>query len=491
MTEFPYLTGLWLFPALAGAAVLLLGGLAGPRSRAPRVLAMVSAAAMLAYAFALLGPYHADCDRWRLLEIADPSKLGIGYALGVDGLGLSLVWLNAFLTAVALAASWSGEFPAGYWAAFLFLEAAVMGVFLSRDLFYFFLFWEASLLPMFFIIGLWGGAARRQAALKFLLYTVFGSMFMLVGFLALVTLNRQATGYWTWDIAELAPARVSPAAAPWIFAAIALGFAVKVPMVPLHSWLPDAHTEAPAAGSVMLAGILLKLGVFGFLRIVVPLFPELSRALVPWIGAWGVVNVLYGALCAMAQTDLKRLVAYTSISHLGFCMIGLFSLTEAGLAGASLQLVNHGLSTGALFILVGMLYDRAHRRGVADFGGLAVRAPWFAFFFGFVMLSSIGLPGLNGFVGEALTLIGMASAHPALGAAGALGALLAAGYFLPAYQSVFWAPAGAGSASEHVADMRVGERCLLWLLSGLILILGLYPAPLLRLLEPALSGLAR
>ena len=319
---------------------------------------------------------------------------------------------------------------------------------------------------------------------------VTGGVLMLVGAVALPVLHQRATGIWTWDIPGLAHSPVGgTAAAKWIFAAMALGFAVKVPLVPLHNWLPDAHTEAPAAGSVMLAGVMLKMGVYGFFRILVPVFPELSAQALPCLGALGVVNILYGALCAMAQTDLKRLVAFTSISHLGFCMVGLFSLTAAGLSGSALQLVNHGLSTGGLFLLVGMMYGRAHRRGLADFGGLAATAPWFAFFFGFVLLSSIGLPGLNGFVGEFLSLAGLAKVSGRLAAAALLGTALAAAYGLPAYQKVFWAPAGPASASGRISDMNRRERLIFWALSALIVGLGICPGPFMRFLALSTSGL--
>ena len=292
-------------------------------------------------------------------------------------------------------------------------------------------------------------------------------------------------------MSALAGTPVAGRAALWIYAALALGFAVKIPVFPLHNWLPDAHTEAPAAGSVMLAGSMLKMGLFGFLRILLPVFPDLSAAALPLLGGLGVVNILYGAFCAMAQSDLKRLVAFTSVSHLGFCLVGIFSLTAAGIAGGSLQMINHGLSTGGLFLLVGMLYERAHRRGIQDFGGLASRTPAFAFFFGFILLSSIGLPGLNGFVGETMALAGMAKVSPLMSALGLLGAVLAAAYGLPAFQAVFWAPEGPGSVSAGLDDLDMRERAILWSLVALILWLGLYPQPMLNLMEPATAALAR
>ena len=476
------LTILWVLPAVAAAAAWL-----APSSRAARRTAVASAALVLAYSLWLLAPFSAASGPLRLEELCPAAFLGIRYRVGVDGLSLALCWLTTLLTFLALAVP--GEHSNGYWASFLALESGLLGLFVSQNLFVFYIFWEVILLPMFFIIGLWGSEGRRHAALKFILYTFLGSLFLLVGFIALPTLHHAATGVWTWDIPDLARTPLAKSAAPWIYAAIALGFAVKIPLIPLHNWLPDAHTEAPAAGSVILAGVMLKAGVYGFLRVLLPVFPGISAAALPWLGALGVANILYGALCAMAQTDLKRLIAYTSISHLGFCLVGMFSLTGEGLAGASLQMINHGLSTGALFLMVGMMYDRVHRRGIADFGGLDEIAPRLAFFFGFVLLSSIGLPGLNGFVGEMLSLDGMARVSPPLAAGGVLGGILAAAYALPAFQAVFWAPAGAGSATPKMTDLVRSERAVLWTLAALILWLGLYPQPLLRLLEPSLTPL--
>jgi len=477
------LTRLWVFPAVAALAAWL-----APSQRAAKGVALAAAAIALGYSLWLLVPFSAQTGALRLEELWGGGEFGIRYRVGVDGLSLSLCWLTTLLTLLGLAGS--GTRSNGYWAAFLALEAGLLGLFVAQNLFYFYVFWELILIPMFFIIGLWGSERRQYAAYKFLLYTFLGSLFLLVGFIALPTYHHAATGNWTWDIPELARTALDPKAASWIYAAIALGFAVKIPVLPLHNWLPDAHTEAPAAGSVLLAGVMLKAGVYGFLRILLPVFPDVSAAALPWLGGLGVANILYGALCAMAQGDLKRLVAYTSISHLGFCLVGIFSLTGEGLAGASLQMLNHGLSTGALFLMIGMVYERVHRRGVADFGGLASVAPWLTFFFAFTLLSSIGLPGLNGFVGEMLSLLGMAKVSTGLAAAGVVGTVLAAAYALPAFQKVFWAPAGEGSVTPKMTDLTLGERSILWTLAALILWLGVYPQPMLAFLEPSLAPLA-
>ncbi|MBI3297403.1 MAG: NADH-quinone oxidoreductase subunit M [Elusimicrobia bacterium] len=477
---------LWIIPA--GAAALTL---AAPSARAARALALLTAAAVLAYSLTLIVPFRAQDGVLRLVELGAPGAYGIRYSVAVDGVSLALCWLTAFLTVLSLGASWAGGHGKGFWAAFLALEAAIMGVFTMQNLFWFYFFWDASLIPMFFIIGLWGSANRRKAAFKFILYTFVGGLALLVGLTGLVALHHQATGTWTWEIAELTRGTAGGPWAKYVFLAIAAGFAVKVPVFPLHNWLPDAHTEAPAAGSVMLAGAMLKMGVYGFLRVLVPAFPALSAEALPWAAGLGVASILYGALCAMAQSDLKRLIAFTSVSHMGFCVVGIFSLTPEGLSGAALQMLNHGLSTGGLFLLVGFLYERAHTRGLDDFGGLAATAPWFTFFFAFVMLSSIGLPGLNGFVGEALTLYGLLQACWPLALAASLGAVLAAAYGLPSFQRVFWAPPGPSSRSGEVSDMTLREQAILWSLAAPILGLGLFPKPLLALMAPAVAALAR
>jgi NADH-quinone oxidoreductase subunit M len=473
-----WLTLFWVLPAVGGLVVLI--------SRQGRWPALAFSAATALYGLILLGP--ASMGAWHVPASSSPSwAFGISYILDCDGLSLSLCWLSAFLTLACVIASWNKEFSPGYWAAFLFLESALLGVFLARDLFLFFVFWEAVLIPMFFIIGLWGMEGRRHAAMKFFLFTFFGSIFLLIGSIALVTRHHAATGVWTWDISALKGP--GGTAGLLIFAAMALGFAVKIPLVPLHTWLPDAHTEAPAAGSVMLAGVLLKMGVYGFLRILWPVFPHLSWELMPWLMLLAGVNVVYGALCAMAQKDLKRLIAYSSVAHLGFCLLGVLSRTPEGLLGGSLQLLNHGITTGALFLLVGFLYDRGHCRGLGDYGELYNRAPWLTFFFGFATMASVGLPGLNGFVGEFMSLIGVARVLPRFVFVGVVGVTLSAAYALPAFQAVFLGAAGARSVSAKVTDLDGREAGLLWVFCGAMLAIGLYPGPLLRLLEPFLLGL--
>ena len=481
------LTTLWVLPLL-GAVVC---GTLGRYGRRPAKLAALSFSLVYVGVVGMIMLLSQSNAAFATInEIGPQWAYGISYCLFADSLALGLIGLTAFLNLVCVISSWEQDVSAGYWSCFLALASALTGVFLARDLFFFYVFWEATLIPMFFIIGLWGSSGRRHAAVKFFLFTFAGSVFMLLAILALVSAHHAATGVWTWDLSRL-DAKPLGAAARWVFWGLVLGFAVKIPMVPLHTWLPDAHTEAPAAGSVMLAGVMLKMGVYGLLRIALPLFPELSWDALPILGGLAAFSTIYGALCAMAQTDLKRMIAYSSIAHLGFCLLGVLSRTSQGLTGGALQLVNHGLTTGALFLMVGFLYERAHKRGLSDFGGLAERAPYLAFFFGFSTLASIGLPGLNGFVGEFMSLSGALAALPVLAFAGVVGVTLAAAYALPAFQAVFWTPAGAGSVSAQVTDLNRRERAIMWTLCGLMLWIGVAPKPWLAWFEPAVRGLVR
>ena len=488
-----WLTLLWTLP-LAGALACLASIPFG--RNAARFTALIWSAVFFGASLAAVRPFAASGGLGLDAVGGSAWAFGISYQLAADGLSMALIVLTAFLNLVCVAASWELEVSGAYWANFLALCSAMTGVFLARDLFLFYVFWEATLIPMFFIIGLWGSSNRRHAAMKFFLFTFAGSVFMLLAILGLVVAKHSQTGFWTWDLQGLKGAPLG-AAAPWVFLGLLLGFGVKIPVVPLHTWLPDAHTEAPAAGSVMLAGVMLKMGLYGLIRVALPLFPVYAETWAPWIAVVAALGAVYGALCAMAQTDLKRLVAYSSVAHLGFCLLGVVSASPQGLVGGSLQMINHGITTGALFLLVGFLYERAHTRGISDFGALAARAPMLAFFFGFSVLASIGLPGLNGFVGEFMCLSGIAHSPiallslPAFAVAGAVGVTLAAAYALPAYQAVFWAPEGEGSASPRVTDLNAREKGILWVLCALMLWIGLAPGAWLSLLEPSLRGLMR
>jgi NADH-quinone oxidoreductase subunit M len=406
--------------------------------------------------------------------------LGISYEVGVDGISLLLIILTTFLTPLTLLASWDSihSRTREFMIAMLFLESGMVGVFAAIDLFLFYVFWEATLIPMYFLIGVWGGPRRIYAAVKFILYTMSGSLLMLVAILALYFLHRQATGDATFNLFQLLQLELPLSTQRWLFLAFFLAFAIKVPLFPFHTWLPDAHVEAPTAGSVILAGVLLKMGTYGFVRFCLPLFPETSLDAAPIIALLAVVGIIYGALMALVQTDIKKLVAYSSVSHLGFVMLGIFAFNSQGLDGAVLQMVNHGLSTGALFLLVGMLYDRRHTRLITDFGGVAKVMPLFAAFLLVVSLSSIGLPGLNGFVGEFLVLLGAFQTLPTFAIIGALGVILAAVYMLWMYQRVIFGEL-THEANTHLMDLTLREVVVLVPVVLLIVWIGLYPQPFL------------
>ena len=417
------------------------------------------------------------------------SDLGVQWLLGIDGISLFLVVLTGVLFPIALLAVDPGHDDRAYYAWLLLLEAGVMGVFCALDLVFFFLCFEVVLVPMYFLIGRWGHGNRAYAATKFFLYTMAGSALMLVGILAVAFLHADATGSSiTFDLVAIAEAQaIDATAARWIFAAFALAFAVKVPIFPLHTWLPDAHTEAPTAGSVILAGVLLKLGTYGFLRFGLYLFPEASHFFAPVFLTLGVVGIVYGAVVATMQRDLKRLVAYSSVAHLGFIVLGTFSLNTEGIEGGLLQMVNHGVSTGALFLLVGMIYERRHTRQIDELGGLQKAAPVMAAVFTVVMLSSIGLPGLNGFVGEFLVLVGAFNAHRWWAVLAAAGVILAALYLLWAYQRVFHGPAEGDNA--EMPDLRLREGLVMAPLLALIVFMGVYPKPVIERMEPTVDAL--
>ena len=486
---FPVLPALLVIPAVGAALVAVL-----PRRR-PEVVkqvAMLFSTATAGIAFWVLGAFETGPGAAAFQFTAHQpwiGDLGIAWNFGVDGISLFLVVLTALLFPIALMAVDPGHDEPSYFAWMLLLEAGVMGVFCVLDLVVFFLCFEVVLVPMYFLIGRWGHNNRTYAATKFFLFTMAGSALMLVGILAVGFLHAGATGDpVTFDLVTIAESQsLATGEARWLFATFALAFAVKVPIVPLHTWLPDAHTEAPTAGSVILAGVLLKLGTYGFLRFGLYLFPEAAHFSAPLFMTLGVVGILYGAVVATMQRDLKRLVAYSSVAHLGFIILGTFALNTEGIEGGLLQMVNHGISTGALFLLVGMIYERRHTRLIDELGGLQRAAPVMAGVFTVVMLSSIGLPGLNGFVGEFLILVGAFMAHRWWAVVAAAGVVLAALCLLWAYQRVFHGPAEGDNTD--MADLNIREGLVLAPLLALIVFLGVYPKPVIERMEPAVDAL--
>jgi NADH-quinone oxidoreductase subunit M len=408
--------------------------------------------------------------------------LGAELSVAIDGVSLVLILLTTLLTPLILVASWSTitDRLKGYVAAFLVLEAAVIGVFAATDLLLFYIFFEFTLVPMYLIIGIWGGAGRRYAAVKFFLYTLLGGLLMLV---AILYLYGQAG---TFDYATIAALELDPVTQRWLFGAFLVAFAVKVPLFPVHTWLPDAHTEAPTGGSVFLAGVLLKMGTFGLLRYALPIFPDATVEFAPWLLGIAVVGILYGAVVALMQADIKKLIAYSSVSHMGFVVLGTFALNTTATSASVVQMINHGLSTGALFLLIGFLYERRHTRQIADFGGLAKQVPVMAGLWLLVSLSSLALPGLNGFVGEFPILLGTFQVNRPAAILGAFGAVLAALYLLWAYQRMFHGPL-EGDANRTTPDLTRREIGVLAPLLLLIVAIGLYPKPLFDVVEPSVD----
>ena len=484
--SFPILTSIVLLPALAAAVIAVL-----PKSR-PEVIRLVGLVAMVATGvLTLVLAVEFDAGQAGYQFVSEHTWIedfGVSWILGVDGISLFLVVLTGVLFPIALAGPKVHREVKSYTAWMLVLEAGCLGSFLALDLFVFFLFFELTLVPMYFIIGGWGYENRVYASLKFFLYTLFGSAFMLVGMLALVFLSAEGSAAVTFDIRELAErGALAESTARWIFLAFTAAFAVKIPLFPVHTWLPDAHTEAPTAGSVILAGVLLKLGTYGMVRFGLSLFPSAAVDLAPVLLTLAVIGIIYGALVATVQRDLKRLVAYSSVAHLGFIVLGTFTFTTQGLSGGVLQMVNHGLSTGALFLLVGMIYERRHTRLISELNGLQKSMPVMAVVFTVVMMSSIGLPGLNGFVGEFLVLIGTFVTRRWWAVVATAGVILAALYMLWAYQRVFHGtPTGD---NVGLPDMTWRERAVMAPLLVLIVFLGVYPKPVLDRINPSVEAL--
>jgi NADH-quinone oxidoreductase subunit M len=483
------LTAVTFLPA-AGAAALLF--VRRDRDGVIRGAGLAVTVATFLLSLPLYFGFDATSAGYQFEELAAWMPVfGVGYHIGIDGISLLLVLLTTFLTPLALASAWTAvtDRAKEFVITMLVLETGMLGVFVSLDLFLFYVFWEAMLIPMYLIIGVWGGDHRVYAAIKFVLYTMVGSLLMLVAILALVSQHGAATGTYTFDLPTLMNLVIPPGTGQnLMFLAFALAFAIKVPLFPFHTWLPDAHVEAPTAGSVILAGVLLKMGTYGFLRFCLPLFPDASLAFGPLVLALGVIGIVYGAWVSTVQPDLKKLVAYSSVSHLGFVMVGIFTLNAQGLVGGLIQMVNHGLSTGALFLLVGMLYERRHTRLVAAFGGLWQVVPAFSAVFLVVALSSLGLPGLNGFVGEFLVLVGAFQRDPVLAALATTGIIFAAVYLLWMCQRVLF---GAVTHEENrgLRDLTPREWAVVTPLLLLIVWIGVHPVTFTGKTEATIEAL--
>ena len=481
------LTALILTPVAGALLVALI-----PRRRTELMLPLGITLSLLPLAVAayLFNAFETGTADYQFVERAAwYEPWGVHWHLGVDGISLPLVVLTTLLVPLALAASTRINYRIKEFVAYtLALEAGLIGVFLALDLFLFFVFFEAILVPMYFIIGIWGGERRIYAAIKFFLYTAFGSALLLAAIIALAVLHSQAAGAPSFALTDLAQLDLSVDQQRWLFFGFALAFAIKVPVFPFHTWLPDAHVEAPTAGSVLLAGVLLKLGTYGLLRFNLGLFPQATVDFVPVLAVLAVIGIIYGAAVAIVQPDLKKLVAYSSVSHLGFIVLGTFALTSGGLAGGVVQNINHGITTGALFLLVGMIYDRRHTKQIADFGGLAQVMPIFAGLFLFTAFASIGLPGLNGFVGEFMVLIGSFPTLPIYTMVAAAGVVLAAIYLLWAYERTFTGPLDKPE-NKALDDLSPREIGILAPLVVLMLVLGLYPKILLDRVEPSTEAI--
>ena len=496
--ETPILSIMTYTPLLGALLLMFLV----PRQDSHIIKAVATIFTLLTFVFSLVvwGKFELGTHEMQLVEQASwiPS-IGVSYHFGVDGISILLVMLTTVISILGVLCSYTDieDRMKEYYVCILLLETGMLGVFLSLDFFLFYIFWEIMLVPMYFLIGIWGHGRKLYSAIKFFLYTLFGSVFMLLAILALYFLNANpeyGTGKLTFDVLTLInnlnvptePVFAGLSTQDLIFLGLFLGFAIKVPMFPFHTWLPDAHTDAPTAGSVILAGVLLKMGTYGFLRFSLPLLPVASFNMIGFVAILSIIGVIYGALVAMAQHDMKRLIAYSSVSHMGFLMLGIFALNSEGVTGGLVQMINHGVSTGALFLLVGIIYEKRHTREISAFSGLSKVIPVFAVIFAVTMFSSIGLPGLNGFVGEFLILLGLFKTKIVFAAFAVTGIVLGAAYMLWLFQrTMFGEP--EGEANQNMTDLNVRQLCYMLPLVVLMFWIGLYPKPFLTRIKPTVD----
>jgi NADH-quinone oxidoreductase subunit M len=476
-----------LFTPLAGALLLLF--VSKHNENAIRWIANIFATLGFVVSVPLWFWYNPQNAEFQFVErLTWIPSVGAQYFLGVDGFSTLLILLTTMMGAIAVLSSWTAitERVKEYYIFLLVLQTGMLGAFMALDFLLFFLFWEVMLVPMYFLIGIWGSANRLYSAIKFFLYTLVGSVVMLLGILALYFYQYSLTGVYTFDITEFQRLNLPYNLQWWIFLAFFLGFAIKVPMFPFHTWLPDAHTDAPTAGSVILAAVLLKMGTYGFIRFSLPILPEASRAFVPMMVILSIIGIVYGALVALAQKDWKRLVAYSSVSHMAMVMLGMFALNPVGITGSIVQQLNHGISTGALFLLVGVVYERRHTREISEYGGLSKVMPVYAAVFLLMTMSSIGLPTLNGFIGELLILQGAFQASKLWAAFAASGIVLGAAYMLSLYQRTMFGKV-ENPKNEGLADLGLREFATFAPLIALAIWIGLYPAPILRRLDTSVQ----
>ncbi len=490
MSDFPLLTIITALPALGALALLFF-----PKEseKGQKVFALLITLATFIISVPIYFNFDPNTSAFQFVEqYSWIESLGASYHVGIDGISLFMVLLTTFLSPLIILSSWTAirKSVKGFLASMLLLETGMLGVFISLDLLLFYVFWEAMLIPMYFIIGIWGGERRIYAAIKFFIYTMVGSLLMMVALIVMYLYVGRETGTYTFDYLVFREYLLPAGIQTWLFLAFGLSFAIKVPIFPFHTWLPDAHVEAPTAGSVVLAGVLLKMGTYGFLRFCLPLFPNASVQFAPLIMILAVIGILYGAWVAMVQPDIKKLVAYSSVSHLGFVMLGIFTFTHQGLQGGLIQMVNHGLSTGALFLIVGMIYERRHTRLITEFGGLARQLPIFTTFFMIVTLSSIGLPGLNGFIGEFLVLLGAFQTNQILTAFAASGVIFAAVYMLWMFRRVMFGPI-TREENKSLVDLNLREVAVLVPIVVFIVWIGVWAQPFLGKMETSVDNLIR